>query len=543
MYKMLIADDEELVRRGMRVSVDWARHGILVAGEAKDGAEAMERIRELLPEVVITDIRMPKMDGLELIKQIKSEFPAIKVIILSGYEDFNYAQNAIRHGAFDYLVKPIEVESVLEVVKKACREIDEEVRRVKDEENLRKMVRESLPILKDKFLMELLCGETEVKDIKGKFDFLKLKIQTENFVVMTVEVDDCYTITKEMDIEDRHLMTFSIKNITEEVVSEYNNAEVFEINEYKIVVLANFHSNEPEGYEINKLLEVCNKTRYYIGKYLDITVSIGIGRFYKQPGHISSSFKESKRALEYKLFLGKDQTIHINDVEPEDRSETKIEYPFDKESNVVSTLRIGDVKGVEKSTDDFFGAIAEYSNASPQEIKRTCMRFLYTMSHILLELNIEVNQITSGNIVFESEISRCDTVEEIKSWVKELLRNAASQIFELKNNRNVEFVKKAMEYINKNYFKNLTVQDVAENIYLTPNYLSNIFKQETGKTVLEYITKTKIQFAQEFLKDPDLKTSEVAEMVGYKDPKYFSQLFKKYTGLTPSGYRCKAARE
>jgi len=542
MYKMIVADDEELVRRGMRSSINWEEHGISIVGEAKDGIEALEKIRELNPDIIITDIRMPKMDGLELIRQAKSEFPEIKIIILSGYEDFNYAQKAIRNGAFDYLVKPIEVESVLEVVKKACLEIDKEANRVKNEQELRRMVMESLPVLRDRFLLGLVNGASKVKNIKEKFDFLNIKIKTENFVVLTIEIDDYKYISSGLSMEDRLLMAFSVKNIAEELMNEYSSAVAFELNEYSIVILSNFNSGQL-NYEVNNLMDVCKKIKYYVNKYLNITVSIGIGGLYKTPDHILLSFQESQRALEYKFILGKNQTIYINDIEPDSEKENRISYPFDKEMDVISALRIGDVAGVERTVEEFFASVLENFNIDPQEMKRLCLRFVYSVSHVLIEMNLPIDEITDRNISFESEINKCETVEEIRKWSKKFLSTAAENIYELKNNKNVEFVKKAIEYIKSNYFKTFTVQDVAKAVYLTPNYLSNIFKQVTGKTVLEYMTEVKLQYARELLRDPDIKASEVSEMVGYKDPKYFSQLFKKHTGFTPSEFRCKAVKE
>lgn len=529
MYKMIIVDDDESVRKGLKISIDWSEINIRVVGLAKNGEEALKMVKEEKPEFVITDIYMPKMDGLELTIKIKEVVPYAKVIILSGYEDFDYARTAIRNNAYDYILKPIKAEKMIKIVKKAKKVIDQEMLKLQDERDLKKQLKESLPVLKERYLDYLLSRRLSLEYIKENYKYIELDIEDKKTVVLVIELDDIEEMEAKKD-EERQIIMLSIKRALNSILNQGFQGEIITHYPNRFVIIMNYENNNNIIKEITSL---CNKMKNFLEDYFDHSITIGIGGLYDDSEQIVNSYQEAIEALEYKIFFGKGNIIYIGDVAI-NKKQNKYNYPFEQENKIITALKIGDVENIEKYIGEFTTYYLDNNNTFPEEFKRACIQLIYYIFRNLIYWNYSID-IAINSI--EEKIKRAKSHQKVEKYMKRYINNIASKIIQKKESEYNHVVKKVCEYIEEKYSQNINLEDIANSVYLTSNYLSNLFKEETGKTIMNYLTEIRLKKAKKLLLNTEYKVFEVAEKVGYKDARYFSQVFKKNVGITPTTFR------
>lgn len=533
MYKLLVVDDEERVRRGLQVSVDWDELDIEIIGEAEDGKEALAIVKKEKPDIIITDIYMPEMDGLQLMKKALEIIPNTKIIILSGYEEFKIARTAIRNKAFDYLLKPVKVEDMVRVIEKAKQKIEYELSRLENEKRIKKQLQESLPVLKERYLDYLLTGRISLKKLKKKYKYLDFNLEDNNFVVMVFVLEGY--ICHDED-ESSQIKKIKFKIMLENIINEKFKTEVLEGYPHKFISIINYNPVEEKEDIVEELHYIGKRIQNIIDENTDKTISLGIGRLYKEAKYISDSYQEALEALEYRLFRGKNQIIYIEDVDVT-RAHLIRSYPFDDESEIVMALKIGDIENIEQYIKRFFEHYKEKKCFSPSQLKRACLQLIYNILRKLVEWNIDFDFNITNKESLEVVIDKMNSFEELEQFLIKRVSKIATTINERKINQNQCYIKKAIKYIDKHYKDDITIKDVAQAVYLTPNYFANLFKEETGKTIISYLTEVRIEKAKQLLKTTQLKIYEIAAAVGYQDSKYFGQVFKKQIGITPNDYR------
>ena len=535
MYNLLIVDDEEEVRHGIVKKIDWARFDFSVIGEAENGREALDIIEENIPDIIITDINMPLMDGLELAASVKEYYPTVKVVILSGFDDFKFAQQAIKYGGSEYILKPVLPADLNELMGKLKNQLDNEIEEKNDRKKLEQHYLESLPILKDNFLTSLIIGNPNEQEMQNKMDFFGLNIKGDSFAAAIISIDS-KSNGGGKDEKTNDLMKFAVRNIAHEILGKAACGEAFFYGN-TLAIIAGI-SEKTRTAVLNKLFSVLEEIRQNVEKFLNLTVTIGLGSIFDTIGQIKESYKAASTALEYKLVLGGNKIIFAGDIEPEITKAIILEE--EKEKNLVSSIKFGDEKSVKEAVSLLFDDL-DGIKASIKEYQLYFMEIFTVVSKLSRTYQLDIMDIIPVSYDKFMEINNFNSMGEVESLIKNVSMELMNRISRKRLTTTQMLLEKAKDYISSNYGDTtLSIQKLADHLFISSSYLSLIFKKEAQETFLKYLIRIRLSAAKDLLADPDVKIAEVAEKVGYPDVSYFSYFFKKNFGISPREYKTKA---
>ncbi len=540
MIRMIIADDEYIVRDGLKNIIPWEDYGIEVAGEAVDGQEALELCLELKPDVLLTDIRMPIMDGLEVAMELKEMGKDIKIIIVSGVQDFEYAKTALSINAVGYILKPVKIPELEQTVKKVVEGIDQERRKKLELQNLQKQLHVNLPAIREKFVRSWVTGMYRREDeIAASLDYLGIPLKAdESMLAAVLQIDEYFKASKDLSENDKQLLFFSISNILEEIIGSHGAGACSCINDNEFVIIFN-----EKTLESGKHLAICNEFILSINKYLKIDVSVGVGRSVAQVLHLSASYKDALMALQHSFYTGKNSLLDINDiihVSGNDSGRKDLFYPnlYEQENRIINSMRLGNIDDVGKDTDELFAELSRLKGCLPSDyVQNICLEMFHGASRALYELKEDIDQIIPNRPELMNAIYKTGNIFDMQNMLKTTFVEIASHFAKKYTQKNTKIIEKIKEIIEERYSENIGTTSISDEIYLSPNYISLIFKQETGMTITEYITRVRMENAKKLLSSSAMKVLEVAEKVGFENAHYFSTVFRKYTGIHPQKFR------
>ena len=530
MLKLLIVDDEEEIRSGIRNIIDWESNSITVCGEAENGRQALSLINEFAPDIALIDIRMPIMNGLQLIEAIQSGEYHVKTVIFSGYDDFIYARQAVKFGVSDYLLKPCTPEEILATILKVKADIESELKRKSAYEQLKVKFNENLPLFRNQYFSRLINYESKYENkVLEDFELYKISIRTENITVVIVSIDNIYALYNEFSNEELELMRFEVKNTINEAISLRFRYELFE-NGDGIIVIANVDKDEYD----QEFLPLLESIKNNIRNIMKFTITIGVGKSYGYISNIHQSYNEALKAGHAKFLIGTDSVIKYDDIPDEVIYETF--YPIRDEKNIIESMRTGNIAELECELNNFF------SNMNPGKlskdiIQKSCLALVFSVFHLCVETNTGTDEIFGQRLKLIDDILKLETLDQMKGKLLQITREISKKINSRKSSN--KLIEQALKFIEENYCQELSLEKVSNSLYINPRYFCVLFRQTMGINFIDYLHKTRIEKACEFLKNDHLKAYEIAYKVGYSDDKYFSQIFKKYTGMTPTQYRCK----
>ncbi len=528
MYKLIIVDDEEEVRQGIIDKIDWAAFDFEVIGQAENGREALDIIEENVPDVVITDICMPLMDGLELAGVIRESFPTVKMVILTGFDEFKFAQQAIRHGVADYILKPVLPRDINELMQKLKSRIEQEIEEKEDRDKLRQHYIESLPILKDSFLSSLLTGPQDAREIAQKTDVFGLNLSGSYYTTAVVSID----AESLQEGHDAELMKFAVLNIAQEIVSRRSIGEAFFYDNMPVIIAG--VENDEKKIAYNRVYLTLEEIRQNVEKFLKLTITAGVGSFFCGLGHMKESYHSALTALEYKLVLEGNKVISVDDLEPEITDVILLDEK--KERALITSIKFGSEEDVADAVDALFEDL-DGVKASIRDYQIYFIEVFAVLSRLAKVLRLDVEGIFPSHSMYV-EIGSFNNMDEIKAYIKSLSLRLMDQVADRMVNSTQVLLEKAQSYIDQNYQDpDLTIQKLADHLFISASYLSLIFKKEAGQTFLKYLISVRLEAAKAMLRDPETKVTEVAEKVGYPDVSYFSYFFKKNFGVSPREYR------
>lgn len=534
MYNLFLIDDEDEVREGMMSRTDWARFGFRPAGAFGNGKDALEALETAPPDLIITDVCMPYMDGLELAAVVAERYRDVKVVILTGYEDFDYAQRAIRSKVHDYLLKPINFRELSALLNKLRRELDEERRQKEDLGRLRIQLQESLPLLREKFLEKMVTSRLSREEIDRKCRLYGLSLPGPAYVALVLDAEGGSPERFPADDTGEELLRFASANIVREIFESGRGGIVFRTKEEKLAVL--FSGSEAAcSLDAQRLAE---ETGRCIGKYLHARASFGIGRVCSEPGELSRSYAEALSALDYRFLLGAGRIICIQDME---RGERPAGLSYGEwEHKLLRALRVGNAP-----------LYRETLAAWVRELKRTAvsaemgytmiLRFHAAVLDLLEEAGIPCEAVASAQPF--ARVLALKTLDEAECWLRGLGDSAIERLVLNRSQAASAQLRQAEAYILEHYAdENLSLGEVSQHVYMSMNYFSALFKQQRGESFVEFLTRVRLDKAKELLLATSLKTYEIASRVGYGDPQYFSVIFKRHVGMTPKQYRASAGK-
>lgn len=532
MFKLIIVDDEEEVRKGIIQKIDWASFGFDVPQEAENGRDALDLIEENVPDVVITDITMPVMDGLKLSSVVSQCYPTVKIVILTGFDEFKFAQQAIRCGVVDYILKPVLPGNINELMAKLKKMIEEEVSQKEDINRLRSHYIKSLPVIREKFLTQLVTGSLSRAEIDKRSQIYDVNLKGDTFMVAAASIDAESMEKSGYGEDESELCKFAVLNISKEIIEKFPSGEAFFHDDNLVFILGS--DEKDKNYLLTNTMSILEEIRFNIKKYLKIDISIGLGSMANSINKLKESYKNALSALEYKKLVGVNKIIYIGDLEPQ--SNDDIVFNEEKENQLISSIKFGSEKDVLAAIRDIFDDIIR-PTLSLKDYQLYFLEIVATLSRLGRKFQVDIGQML-GISNINAEIQKYTTLEEIKEWIEKICTELNKSISSRMQTKTQLLLEKAKDYINKNYSDDtLSLQKLADHLYISACYLSMIFKKEAGETFLKYLVKVRLDAAKELLRNTDLRTAEIAERVGYPDINYFSFFFKKNVGMSPREYR------
>jgi two-component system, response regulator YesN len=541
MLKVLLVDDDILVRVGLKMMINWAQCGFEIVGEASNGVQALEIYSTLKPDLIIIDMKMPQMNGTELIKVLKSRNEKIKIIILSCYDDFNYMKDALNYGASDYILKSeMEKETFEDTLKRICNEISDEISKNRELIQLKEQVAWSNLISKEQLINDILNGEIiEKSEIEFTLDYAKVKFVKPSFVVAVFSIDKYKSIKTSMEHNRLENLRLSIFNIIQGIIS-YSPGNVLISDNNKDGFIAIFNLDEDETV-LKHLLKVADNVIKAINTYLDLSLTIGISSMCNDVISLEKLFKQAQTALKYRIFDKFNTSIYYDSIK---NYESSILTSFDKYSfrkTVNSALNNIDMN-IGKDSYNEIPYILDNILFEVKEAKSInvlgifCSDIVSWYNKRINELNVNLTLDELENYIDVSMLSECNSMIELK----EVIMAKIAELFNLKNNDNINcsnIIRKSLQFIHNNYCNNIGLEDVANYVNISKNYLSILFREQTGHNFIEYLNNYRVDIAKKKLQMEDCKIYEIALTTGFSNERYFSQVFKGIVGITPGDYK------
>lgn len=531
MYKLLLVDDELNIQENVWRSIAWDRCGFEVVGRANHGVEGLELAEKLRPDVVLTDIRMPYMDGLEMARRISALLPYTKFIILSGFDEFEYAKQAIHLSVLDYVLKPITSQELLQVLVRARDRLDRQQAERKDVQKLRMHFRTSLPLLIDQMLTGLITGRIGAKDAMEKAARYELDLTAGGYQVAVARLDASDESRRVIEQEfsgEMELVQFSALNLSREVLGERGIA--FLHNGSVVLLLLFPKQMQPPT---DAMLPQLQAIRANFAKYLGIPMTIGVGRYCQSLSQVHACYEQALDALDNRAILGGNRVIFIEDMEPA-RGNQALLGP-EESHELIRLLKNGQPAELEAFIGGCF-AMLRQTDVAHKDYRIYIVSMLTAILRAANDLNIDV-QLSSAQCRLLLQSGE-ESAKEVKEQLLALAYSIQSTINRDRSDSSKTLVSQAVEHIGLHYDDStLNVESLCQRLHISTAYFSTIFKKEMKQTVGNYLTQIRLGTAHDLLLNTDLKSTEIAARTGYTDANYFSYCFKKRYGISPTEYR------
>jgi len=526
---MIVVDDIKAVVNGIVNQLDWQGHGIDIVGTAADGESGLALLQSRKPDIILTDIRMPRMSGIEMTKQMVEQLPGSKIIFISGYNDFENAQQAIQLGAFDYLLKPFRSRQLLETVLRARDEILKERARKQSYLEMEYKLKESMPLLRQEYLSMLVRYAADPEAIDRRWEFLGIAMDEGPIAVLVLEIDHEYAERTDLTMREIELTRFTIQNIVEETIRSRTKGVVFRDGPRRFVCLINVGSEEQP-------IQVAEQCVSHVAMFSKCTVSIGIGTLAKEKHELVRAYREAVEALSYTFFTGGNSVFDYRNIALRNNAAApKIAADQEKE------LLYGILSGNAERTGRILGQLyAEWDGLagylSPQQAKT---QYADLAAVLLKSLGSAIKEADAAS--YDEQIRalafRSMNVRDIQQSLKDMCL-AWCRLIQSNQRANAQMtIDESIAYIRDNVHENLSVGGIAERAHLSPSYFANLFKKITGVSVMQFVLGEKMAKAKSLLAGSKLSIQEVSDALGYEERSYFSEVFKKHTGLTPKEFK------
>lgn len=524
MFKVLIADDEPIHLRGLSKMMVRLRPDYEIIS-LKNGADAYEYIKNNRIDILVTDIEMPIMNGLQLIEKIVSDGRNIKIIILSVFSSFDYAQKAISLGTMDYILKPVEEAKVHEVLKRAEDKILIEIKEKEERTKLRNQLDNALPECQEYKLNKLVYGNIKTTEY---YDFPFALTEYTYGTVIVFDMKKCRSFNdEEIKEEDIKIDINNLLNCLGNSITFFLHGEsgkmvtILLIKQEHMLIVSELND------ALLKIIDLM-KERY------DINVSIGIGRIIKSfPEEVSSSFHSAIRALDAAFFSGEGSILSY------EMTNTSCVYKmadYEKLEKIAMHVLSQDNENIMHSLNSLFEESLNDGYPIAEIYKRCVMQALEDVIDIIEE-KIKLSDTVKLKAEAVKRIYQAFDFKAVKESVAGLIMEIYYDIENMKNNKNTKIIEECRKYIEEHYMEDLSLESAAGEFYFNPSYFSNLFKTYTDINFSEYLLRVRMANAKDMLLKTNLKVYEISKNVGYQDPKYFNRLFKKEFGLTPDEYR------
>lgn len=527
MLNVVLVDDKKDIVLGISAAVDWAARQVAVHGFF-NGADALAYCIANPPDLVITDIRMPFMTGLELLEALKQHNVQTRTVLLTGYEDFAYAREAIRLGAVEYLTKPVRIEAIEELIdrEKALAES----RRAQQQTQMEQwqQYHRSLPALRRQWFHALPSAPAPSRAaLQRQFAELQFALQPENLLAVTVEL--CCDDGADLPAENALALTrYAAANMGCEIFRDQFPCECIDLGGTRLVFLLNYAPAARLLAVYYRAGELCEELGRKCATILKTPLAGGIGSCAARPDQLLKTIQDAGRALEQNFFGGS-SILSVTELPPID-PEWETRYPHTLQDQAVQQLRQRQLPQAQATMDTLFERLAALTDAEPARLREHLLSFLLRIFH-----ECEMEQYLHVATAIE-QFQAKRTLAQLREWFGCLTEYLKDQLSE-NSSQVAGGVHKVRQYIDEHYAEAITLKSMAALAYISPTYLSFSFKEVLGVNFNEYLTTVRMEHAKRLLASRQYRVYEVCEMVGYHDKKYFSDLFKKYTGVFPKEWK------
>ncbi len=531
MINVLIADDELLMRIGLKSMINWEQQGFQIIGEAANGKEALEMAHIQSPDLIITDIKMPVMDGLELIREASRFLESCEYVILSCMDEFQYVKEALKLGAADYLIKSdMKQQQLVDVLNAIKGKIEKSTR--KENREGTEPYKQGVNFLKETLFKEMLSGFRNEEDVVSQIESLNIRVRQKEMVLLKLKVDQFETARKKYVEKDEQLLRYAVVNILEEIIPRKWSKELIVENSAEYLIIMNTHElngNKLQKAEMGKVFE---KVFAAMKDFLNISFSIGVSSNVPSFKYLKVAYQEAESALKNHFYDESGKVIYFEEMAI-DAAGARQDFALGKEEEKAFKLAL------ESHNYDQFGKLMEelkdrlYKNlVAEQAIRKTYIRIMEWMSSHFPSMP---DLLSDSRTPYEQLLG-----QETFDGIHLLVMDYFDQCVRYKRTLSGEpksYAELAIQIIMKHYAEEISLQTVASQINVNSSYLSRIFKQETGENFINFLTKVRIDTAKYYLETRSFKVYEVADKVGYPNTTYFSKIFKKVVGVTPEEYR------
>ncbi|WEK54775.1 MAG: response regulator [Candidatus Cohnella colombiensis] len=529
---MLIVDDEQGQVRELVDIVSALRPDFEVKG-VNSGAEALKLIRSHEFDVVMTDIRMPQMDGLELIRHILQVKNDMLLVILSGFGDFQYAKKAIEYGVIEYLVKPVSKKSLLQLFERIVKARDEKKLLQEGQNSLHRQLEQSLPIYMEHQLNKWVLGEMNDNELQEISDLLP---DQGRGIVMVSEVGRVKGMSGQYTSSQLKSMMDQVNVLLLNTLQSVGHTLMFTLMSHNKRMVFVTHAEHPVKLQTENLIKLLIPAIDQIENELKITLTIGISN---PSDHvfrdIQTQFEQSVRALDYSFFRRDEKCIPFNTIRMESAKGQLNLYELENKLTVEINLgNLATIYGILNETFDQLNRTTLMLR--PVQIKEYCIYIVLNLVE-KIKLAIPDDQLEELTKRYSSQLYESEKCEEIRRVMKLIMDELVGFWTKRDMYKNEYLIQQCKTYIEQNYMKDLSLEAIASHVHFNPSYLSNLFKTYGGIGYSEYLTKVRIEKAQHLLQSSNLKIYEISSMVGYSDSTYFIKMFKKETGISPNRFR------
>lgn len=522
--RLVLVDDEKGIVDGLKKMISRYIPECEVVGTAYNGLEGYKLVQKLQPDMVITDIRMPQADGLDMIKMLKDESSQTKFILLSGYADFEYARRGMQLGVRFYINKPVEEEELRDCVYQVMEAIQADKAKLREVDDLKQEVHNRM---QENALRDVLdLGNDHMDLVEELLRLARIRAEGSCFACVLLEFDGNVDALKEFGLQP---VFYQIDRALE----RYREVYRFRYTGAQIAVVI----THGRTIEYGELVRAIRRLKEALFRELKLSIAAGIGTVQERAAGISESFEEARNALSYKVIKGADAVIPYPEIKnltgrshqvPEEII-TKLEAGLDNmdEAECVGIIR------------EIFRGMEAEPGMSPADLQLRCLNILLSSIRKMSFQQLQQNDFLGRHILSLEGISRFRTLEHLEEWMVQVIRGIIAFKLEHHIPKKKDMITEIKDYVSKHYNEPISLADLASRFFISPYYLSQFFKQKTGDTYVNFLTQTRIGKAKELLENTDLKVYEICQRVGYSDPQHFARLFEKLTGYKPSDYRKK----
>ncbi|GIP49110.1 putative response regulatory protein [compost metagenome] len=526
MIRVLIVDDEILVRIGLKTIIPWEENGFELIGEAANGEEALRLLRDTPCDIVLTDIRMPGCDGLQLMEEIRRLSPQTRCLILSNHNDFEYVQKALRLGAADYILKlTMEPSELLQKLNSMKETIRQEAEKFLEASRLQVKVSRYGKEAKEKRLRELLVKRqgtrAEVEEIMQEFG---LRAYTPPILVINLRLDQYPKVLEQNNFRSEHLLHYTVANVLGEVFKKYSDGELIDMGGGLFTILTDRYQEV-----------LIRDMQDAVATFLKLSVSVGVSSPFEDILDLHHAYDQAEKALGFRFYTGPEALVYFDRIDYAEPDEIPAPWLQEQWERL---LDIRDESALLAYLDGWYRIVLAGPKPPPDVERENWVHWIHLMDGFARRLGGDLYSAPLHEEMYPYHAVRSlETLEDIYLWCRGWMPVYLEYVKSLSHQQVRPEIQVVLETIGKQFNQPLKVSELAKAVGFTENYLSILFKKETGHTIMDHLTRIRMDRARELLKDQTYKIYEISEMVGYGDSNYFSKQFKRMEGVYPLEFR------